>query len=266
MKLSIIIPTFNSASVLPKALDSIVGQTFTDWEVLVMDGVSTDNTIEIAQSYKDPRIHIYSEPDKGIYDAMNKGIKKAEGEWLYFLGSDDSLRDNSVFEKVMYEIDNASEKGLMVFYGDVYAPQLEAAHHGEWKVDKLFYNRCHQAIFYHREVFEKLGLYDLKYRILADYAFNLKWFVQGVVKNRYIPVCIANYSADGLSSREQDVEFDRDFGLLVLKYGWRRLPIYVQKEAARDVIRNNRDKIVLVAVMRVYVILLRIVAKITVRL
>ena len=100
MKLSIIIPTYNSASVLAKALDSIVKQNFTDWEVLVMDGVSTDNTIKVAQSYNDSRIHIFSEPDKGIYDAMNKGIEKAQGEWLYFLGSDDWLLNGNVFDSL----------------------------------------------------------------------------------------------------------------------------------------------------------------------
>lgn len=231
-----------------------------------MDGVSTDNTIEIVKSYNDSRLRFYSEPDKGIYDAMNKGIKKAKGEWLYFLGSDDWLYDSFVLEKVFDVIRFGIDQQIKIVYGDVYAPQLAPAHHGEWKVDKLLFNRCHQAIFFHREVFEKMGLYDLKYRILSDYAFNLRWFIQDVIKNQYIAICVANYSTDGLSSREKDVEFEKDFGLLLLRYGWRRLPIYVQKEAARDVIRNNRDKIVLVAVMRVYVILLRIVAKITVRL
>ena len=89
MKLSIIIPTFNSANTLRRALDSIIGQTLNDLEVLIMDGVSTDQTLDIAKTYNDNRIRIFSEPDNGVYDAMNKGIDKASGEWLYFLGSDD---------------------------------------------------------------------------------------------------------------------------------------------------------------------------------
>ena len=88
-RLSIINPTFNSAKTLSRCLDSVISQSFTDWEVLMMDGVSNDDTIKIASSYQDSRIRIYSEPDKGIYDAMNKGIDKAHGEWLYFIDSDD---------------------------------------------------------------------------------------------------------------------------------------------------------------------------------
>lgn len=226
-----------------------------------MDGVSTDNTIEIAQSYKDPRIHIYSEPDKGIYDAMNKGIKKAEGEWLYFLGSDDSLRDNSVFEKVMYEIDNASEKGLMVFYGDVYAPQLDEECHGEWTIEKVYHNRCHQAVFYHWRLFRINGLYDLKYKILADYAFNLKWFLRQKEASRYVPMIIANYQDGGVSTKRIDLAFKKDFGCILLKYGRRSLPVNIQKEAAWDVIRNNDDNVVLSLTMRLYVLWLRLLAK-----
>ena len=135
MKLSIIIPTFNSASVLPKALGSIVSQTFTDWEVLIMDGVSTDDTLKVAQSYDDSRIRIYSEPDKGIYDAMNKGIKKAQGEWLYFLGSDDWLLNATVLNQIF---SNDIEK-YDVIYGDVESTHLDQLHHGEWDMMKIKY-------------------------------------------------------------------------------------------------------------------------------
>ena len=149
MKLSIIIPTYNSASVLPKALESIVGQTFTDWEVLVMDGVSTDDTLKVAKSYNDSRIRIYSEPDKGIYDAMNKGIKKAHGEWLYFLGSDDWLMNENALSDVFVQ---GALEGYDVVYGEVEAPHLASDHSGEWTLQTLDRNRCHQAIFYRRSV------------------------------------------------------------------------------------------------------------------
>ena len=101
-KVSIIIPTCNSAKTLSRCLDSVISQSFTDWEVLMKDGVSNDDTIIIASSYQDSRIRIYSEPDKGIYDAMNKGIDKAQGEWLYFLGSDDWLLNNCVLEEIFF--------------------------------------------------------------------------------------------------------------------------------------------------------------------
>ena len=196
MKLSIIIPTFNSGAVLSRALDSIVSQTFPDWELLIMDGVSTDNTIEIAQSYNDPRIRIFSEPDKGIYDAMNKGIKKANGQWLYFLGSDDWLYNPEVFTSFFsYNIDKFD-----VVYGDVEAEHLDPIHKGEWSMSAIEYNRCHQAILYKKSIFKRLGYYNLAYQIWADYDLNLKWFFSNRIKNRYIPLTIAHYSEGGVSS------------------------------------------------------------------
>src|SRR2546422_844446 len=101
---SIILPTFNSAAQIATALESILNQTFNDFEILVLDGCSGDNTIEIAKSYKDTRIRIWSEKDEGIYDAMNKGIEKATGKWLYFLGSDDELYNNAILEKVFHKV------------------------------------------------------------------------------------------------------------------------------------------------------------------
>lgn len=212
MKLSIIIPTFNSASVLPKALDSIVGQTFTDWEMLIMDGVSTDDTVKIAQSYNDSRIRIYSEPDKGIYDAMNKGIRKAQGEWLYFLGSDDWLLNKDVLSSLFsMEIDQYD-----VVYGDVEANQLDSMHKGEWSMSSIEYNRCHQAIFYKRKIFKKLGYYDLAYPIWADYDLNLKWFFSTKLKNKYIPIDVAHYSEGGVSSTCSDSALTARYPYIIL--------------------------------------------------
>lgn len=201
MKLSIIIPTYNSASVLPKALESIVGQTFTDWEVLVMDGASTDDTLKVAQSYNDSRIRIYSEPDKGIYDAMNKGIKKAQGEWLYFLGSDDWLWSDTVLHGVF----NQNIDDYDVVYGDVDAPHLARGHSGVWSLETIDYNRCHQAILYKKTIFKRLGTYNLKYRIWADYDFNLKWFFAEKIKKKHLQIIIAHFSQGGYSSHDDSI-------------------------------------------------------------
>ena len=221
MKLSIIIPTFNSASVLSKALDSIVCQTFTDWEVLIMDGVSTDDTIKIAQSYNDSRIRIFSEPDKGIYDAMNKGIKKAKGEWLYFLGSDDWLLNATVLNQIF---SNDIEK-YDVIYGDVESTHLDQLHHREWDMIKIKhkYNICHQAILYRKTLFKKIGNYNTKYPLLADFDYNLRWFFNSKIKHQYYPIDIAFFSDGGCGTRETDDTFFKDFELLIVRYGWRVL-------------------------------------------
>jgi glycosyltransferase involved in cell wall biosynthesis len=216
MKLSIIIPTFNSSKVIARALDSIVAQTFTDWEVLIMDGVSTDDTLKIAQFYNDSRIRIYSEPDKGIYDAMNKGIKKARGEWLYFLGSDDWLLDGKVFENVFsLDIDNFD-----VVYGDVESAILGTESQGEWSLSSIDSNRCHQCIFYKRRVFKKLGLYNLEYSVWADHDLNMKWFFSDSIKKKYVPVIIAHYSEGGFSADKRDSQFIKYMPYLKLRRGW----------------------------------------------
>lgn len=219
MKFSIIIPTFNSANTLRRALDSIISQNLKDWEVLIMDGVSTDTTLDIAKSYNDNRIHIFSEPDNGVYDAMNKGIEKAVGEWLYFLGSDDYFLNNDVLTKVYAHIPEKCD----VFYGDVEAPQLDKRHKGEWKIEDLEYNRCHQAILYNKNVFRRLGNYNLKYIVYADHDMNLKWFLNKKIISYYYPIVIAHYSDGGLSIQKKDNAFLDDFPKLVLRYGWTSL-------------------------------------------
>lgn len=197
---------------MSKALDSIVCQTFSDWEVLIMDGISTDDTLKIAQSYNDSRIRIYSEPDKGIYDAMNKGIKKAQGEWLYFLGSDDRLLDKNVLSSIFTMDINQYD----VVYGDVEASHLDSMHKGEWSMPSINFNRCHQAIFYRKGTFKKIGYYDLTYPIWADYDLNLKWFFSTKLRNKYIPLNIAHYSDGGASSTCTDSALTAKFPYIIL--------------------------------------------------
>ena len=185
----------------------------------MMDNLSSDDTVPIAKSYDDSRIRISSEPDKGIYDAMNKGIKKSHGEWLYFLGSDDYLLNNTVLAQVNKLIPDKCD----VFYGDIEAPQLDKRHKGEWKIDDLEYNRCHQAIFYNKSIFKKLDNYNLKYKILADQELNLRWFLNRHILSVYYPVRIAHYSDMGFSSKASDQQFIDDFPYLVLRHGWGKL-------------------------------------------
>lgn len=220
--LSIIIPTYNSASVLPKALDSIVCQTFNDWEVLIMDGSSTDDTIKVAQSFNDSRIRIYSEPDNGIYDAMNKGIKNAQGKWLYFLGSDDWLLDKDVLS-ILFSM---SINQYDVVYGDVEASQLDSMHKGEWSMSSIEFNRCHQAIFYRKNVFKKLGMYNLNYPVFADFDLNLKWFFSKKIKHQYVPITVAHYSEGGYSSHQKDALFYERLPYLKLLSGRHRFSRY----------------------------------------
>ena len=223
MELTIIIPTYNSASCITRCLDSIVCQTMQDFEVLVMDGVSTDNTSELVKSYNDDRIKFYSEPDKGIYDAMNKGIAKAHGEWLYFIGSDDWLLDNKVLQSVFsLGIDKYD-----VVYGDVES-DLSEKNKGEWTLYTLEYNRCHQAIFYRKTIFDKIGNYTLKYKIGADHDLNLKWFLNPEINNVFINQKIAHFSTGGFSKEQGDDGFFDDFYINMIRQHFRVIPIGIK--------------------------------------
>lgn len=210
--LSIVIPTFNSEGCIRVALTSVLSQSYVDWEVLVMDGGSVDSTIAVANSFHDDRIRVFSEPDNGVYDAMNKGIDHAKGEWLYFLGSDDYLLNEHVLESVFTHDSNAD-----ILYGDVESPHLRKEYSGEWHIHQIKYNRCHQCIFYKKWLFDEFGKYELKYTVLADRAFNLKVFFNRSVKAQYLPVKIAHFSSGGLSSMTKDEVFYQDFSSIVLE-------------------------------------------------
>lgn len=214
--LTIIIPTFNSSATISRAIKSIIEQDFTHWELLIMDGQSTDSTIQIAKSFHAPRIHIFSEHDKGIYDAMNKGIKKASGDWLYFLGSDDWLLSTHTLSDVF----SNSITQYDVIYGDVEAPHLPPEHKGEWTIQSIDFNRCHQAIFYRKDVFKKIGVYSLEYPVLADHDLNLRWYFNSKIKKKYLPLPIAHYSSGGYSEKVADSMFYKYLPYLKLKYGW----------------------------------------------
>lgn len=254
--ISIIIPTYNSAKTINRCLDSIGAQTYKDYEVLVMDGCSKDETIEIIKSYPDERIKIASEPDKGIYDAMNKGILKSKEEWLYFLGSDDYLFAPDVLEKVAAEL---SPK-YMIVYGDVESTHLQPEYKGEWKETMMYYNRCHQAIFYHRSLFEKYGLYNTSYRIFADHIFNLLCFWKYSVPAKYLDLIIAHYSEGGASERYDDLAFYRDVSWILFRCDKHNRNIKYRKEMVYEALRREPSKNTRLW-MHMYLYYLRLIAK-----
>ncbi|MDO3643053.1 glycosyltransferase family 2 protein [Mucilaginibacter sp. L3T2-6] len=210
---SVVIPTYNSAENITGCLDSIAAQEFKNFEVLIMDGTSADDTANLAKNYKDRlRIKIFSEPDKGIYDAMNKGIAIAEGDYLYFLGSDDTLYNKNVLNAVAGEILKTDAK---VLYGNVIMRKAGESddeglfHAGEFDLRRLFSdNICHQSIFYHKSVFKQIGNFNLKYPVFADYDFNLR--CAAVYQFHYIDTIVANFALGGASTQQKDVLFEKE--------------------------------------------------------
>lgn len=191
----------NSCTNVIECIDSILGQSFSNFEIVVQDGVSNDSTLEIVEniSNQDGRIKVYSEADTGVYNAMNKAIAKARGEWIYFLGSDDALYSKTVLSEISTFISN--HPTAEVIYGNVISTRFNGIYDGEFSIDKLLgKNICHQAIFFNSKVFIKLGSFDESFPILADYDFNLRWFISSKIKHFYANIIIANYADGGLSS------------------------------------------------------------------
>ncbi|HTI93697.1 MAG TPA: glycosyltransferase family 2 protein [Puia sp.] len=205
-ELTIIIPTFNAEKTLKASLDSVLGQDYQDFEVLIMDGVSLDNTLAIAREAArlDPRVRIVSAPDKGVYDAMNKGIQESRGKWLYFLGSDDCLSHPGILSSIFRQ---AAPNHFDLIYGNVVSPSYKGLYDGEFDLDKLLLrNISHQAIFYRRSIFDHAPAYNLRYKGYADWDLNIRLFTDNRTRISYIGGTIARFGPGGISSRH-DVAF-----------------------------------------------------------
>lgn len=232
-KISVITPTYNAEKMIESCLKSVVDQTYVNKEHIIIDGHSQDKTLEIVKKYSEkyPHIRWVSEKDEGIYDAMNKGIDMAEGEWLYFLGSDDIFFDKYVLQKI-FTNNNYPERE--VIYGNAKFKISGELYDGKFNSYKLLRkNICHQAIFYKRNIFHKLGKYDTKYRALADWVFNMKWFNDSSISREYLSDVIAVYNEDGYCFNNPDDDFTRDYRILIKKY-FPSLPLYLFYK------RNNR--------------------------
>lgn len=223
---TIIVPTFNSSGTLKECLQSILNQTFEDMEVLVSDGASTDATKQIVEGINDNRVVFFSEPDEGVYDAMNKAVSRAKGSWLLFLGSDDTLYTDRVLEQMKVYLDKTDAD---MVYGNV-----KIAGSGSWGKDGEIYrgetplttlfrsNICHQAICYSREIFNSSRIpYHLGYRVCADYDFNL--FCASKYKLEYAPVTLSVFNTGGLSSVADDPAFVKEKWINIVSYFGDRL-------------------------------------------
>jgi glycosyltransferase involved in cell wall biosynthesis len=223
---SIITPTFNCAAQLQRTADSLAQQDKILFEHILVDGSSTDDTLNVIRNYAIEAAHVVrwvSEKDEGIYDAMNKGIDMASGKFLLFLGAGDLLRPD-----VLQEIAPLLPQNTFSFFygnalmegGHVYGAPFDKS-----KIAKL--NICHQAIFYGRELFNNIGKFELQYRVLADHAFNIKCFADDRVQKKYVDRIISEYEADGFSAHNTDEAFARDRETLIKRHlGWKPLLIY----------------------------------------
>jgi glycosyltransferase involved in cell wall biosynthesis len=208
--ITIIMPVFNGAKTLESAILSVKRQDFGNLEFIIVDGASTDGTLEIIRKHELSIDYWVSEPDLGIYDAINKGVRLARGRWLYILGSDDTLRD-SLRAVAQFLCDEHT-----VYYGNVFrtrSKRLYEGAFGPWKLSRR--NICQQAIFYPRSLFDERQ-FDLRYRLLADWEFNIRTYSDSRFQFQFIPVTIADYNdLTGVSSVATDVQFWMDYGRLL---------------------------------------------------
>lgn len=192
-KISIIIATYQAGEFLQECLNSIKKQRYQNLEIIIVDGASTDSTLSIINSNLTYITTYISEPDAGIYDAMNKGVLLASGDYILFLGADDTLLvDLTIIAPLLCESNN-------IYYGDVLFKQSGTRYDGEFGAFKLaIKNICHQAIFYPAGVFKNFN-FDLEYKLLADHALNIKLFGSKEFSYCYLPHIICKYNQTGAS-------------------------------------------------------------------
>jgi len=199
--ISVITVSYNSAETIGETLESLMAQTSDDFESIVVDGHSTDGTVEVVNRYDQTVDTFISEPDRGIYDAMNKGIVLARGKYLAFLNSDDAyFPDTVALVKEFAESTHAA-----IVYGNI---RKERSLKGEtlFRVERPDLRRMtetmgifHPATFVKKELFDQFGLYDLRFRQASDYHWLLRAYLAGV-QFGYLDAPLARFRIGGVSS------------------------------------------------------------------
>ncbi len=185
MKISIITVCYNSEKTIKDTVESILKQTYKDFEYLIIDGKSNDNTINIINSYNDPRIKLISEKDNGIYDAMNKGIKLASGDIIATLNSDDILANENIFKTVIDNFDKDIDiiYANIKYYNEDFTKVIRNFISGQKHND--YFCPAHPSMYIKKEVFNKIGTYNLKYKIAADFDFMVRCNINNI-RYKYI--------------------------------------------------------------------------------
>ena len=199
-KYTIITINFNNSAELRQTIESVVGQTLKDIEYIVIDGGSTDGSVEVIKDYADHIDYWISEPDNGVYNAMNKGLAKAHGEYVNFMNSGDTFFSPSVLEEVDRQIGDAD-----ILFGNV-CNRATGVRYGGIKagseVTFLTLKKeilCHQATFYRRDIFNRHP-YDESLRLIADWKVNVQAIVTDNCKVKVVDTMIARYDLTGMSS------------------------------------------------------------------
>lgn len=197
--ISIITVTYNAKALLERTILSVIEQNYENIEYIIIDGGSTDGTLEIIKKYEKEISLWVSEPDTGVYDAMNKAIDMASGEWINFLNAGDTFIDSNVLNKIMsYTRDNSDLIVGNINYISEYSERKIKAAGLAYAFDGMFC--CHQALFTRMSIMKRLK-FDTAFKIAADYDFVLKCYKDGA-KFKFIDEFVVNYRAGGLSEQQ----------------------------------------------------------------
>jgi glycosyltransferase involved in cell wall biosynthesis len=227
---SIVTVVRNGEDFIEKTLKSVIGQTYKNVEVIVIDGGSTDSTVELLKKYGKSISHWVSEPDEGIYHAMNKGIRLCNGDYIFFLNCGDCLASPYVLDEVAKYIQTNSPD---ILHGDIYinSEGSKTPLRMEIESDFQLYKKtiCHQAIFSSSRVFEVVGGFDTSYRVCAD----REWLIRALRKYKfrlsYINVPISVFDRSGVSSRTRTLQRFEDMKINFVYFGSKFYP-YLLKQ------------------------------------
>lgn len=221
-KVTIITVCYNSSKTIERTLKSVLNQTYSDYEYIIIDGSSTDDTLSIIEDYKPlfgSKLRVISEPDNGIYDAMNKGIRLAAGDLIGIVNSDDYLELDALqnivdaYDGYQYEI----IYGMIRTIRDDKEVQVYIKSHENIDEDMI----AHPACFITKKIYDDFGLYSLKYKYSADYEFMLRMKRNDQVKFVEIYKVISNFNIDGASSSINSyidtMRLKHEYGLLDAK-------------------------------------------------
>ncbi|MCQ2517229.1 MAG: glycosyltransferase [Lachnospiraceae bacterium] len=207
MKFSVITVTFNSGDKLNKTLENILTQTFDDYEIIVKDGLSKDGSLEGIP--KDERIKVCSERDNGSYDAMNRAVSLASGDFVIFMNCGDYFYETDVLSNVAAVIDE--EPGHRIYYGDAFFRKAGEILPVPAKITPDVCYRfvpCHQACFFDRHLWDNGG-FDLNYKIRGDYEFFLRAYFAEHVDPLFTELVIADYEGGGFSESKENRARDK---------------------------------------------------------
>lgn len=223
-KFSVITVCYNAEATLEDTIQSVISQTYHHVEYIIVDGASKDRTMDIVNRYRDRIAVVVSEPDQGLYDAMNKGIRLATGDYLCFLNAGDSFHEDDTLQQMVHSIHSLQLPDVL--YGEtelvdheghfLRMRRLQAPEHLTWKSFRQGMLVCHQAFFARRDL---VMPYDLRYRFSADFDWCIKIMKKSkVLHNTHLT--LIDYLAEGMTTHNHQASLKERFLIMARHYGW----------------------------------------------